>query len=82
MGSAGDSPAPVGDPPTGTVECILAKLASPSIWIVALIPSGESPAPPRRLRAGGDGTGESPMLPRNGDRAWMLDASAHFTPTR
>ena len=42
MGSAGDSPAPVGDPPTGTVERTLAKRASPSIWIVAVVPSGES----------------------------------------
>jgi len=55
MGSAGDSPAPVGDPPTGTVERTLAKRASSSIWVVVLVPSGESP----------DGTGESPVLPGN-----------------
>jgi hypothetical protein len=42
-GSAGDSPAPVGDPPSGTVERTIAKKASPSIWIVVVVPSGESP---------------------------------------
>ena len=55
MGSAGNSPAPVGDPPSGTVERTIAKRVSPSIWIVVLVPSGESP----------DGTGESPVLPGN-----------------
>jgi len=55
MGSAGDSPAPVGDPPTGTGESDFAKrplMLAPSI---ASIPSGESP----------DGTGGSPVLPKN-----------------
>ena len=55
MGNGGDSPAPVGDPPTGIVERTLAKRASSLIWIVVLVPSCESP----------DGTGESPVLPGN-----------------
>jgi len=52
MGSTGDSPVPVGDPPTGTSQ------AGPSIRPSALagdarpIPSGESP----------DGTGQWPVL--------------------
>ena len=55
MGSAGDSPAPVGDPPTGTAEGILARRTSPLHRTVAAILSGESP----------DGTGGSPVLPDN-----------------
>ena len=53
MGSAGDSPASVGDPPTGTAEHTVGKRAPPLIWIVVLVPSGESP----------DGTGRWPVLP-------------------
>ena len=53
-GKAGDSPAPVGDPPTGTTESNLAKGRSPMARTVTPVPSGESP----------DGTGGSPVLPR------------------
>ena len=53
IGSAGDSPAPVGDPPTGNAESNLEKRPSPLAGTVAPIPSGESP----------DGTGGSPVLP-------------------
>ena len=55
MGSAGDSPAPVGDTPTGTVERIVSRRPSLLPGTVAPVPSGESP----------DGTGESPVLPRS-----------------
>src|SRR5207249_5837135 len=54
IGSAGDSPAPVGDPPTGTAESNLGESASLSARTVASIPSGESP----------DGTGGWPVLPK------------------
>src|SRR5437773_3254807 len=66
MGSAGDSPAPVGpssvagllrrvdDPPTGTAENNLRESPSLLARTVAPIPSGESP----------DGTGGSPVLPK------------------
>ena len=54
IGSAGDSPAPVGDPPTGTAESNLGECASLLARTVAPIPSGESP----------DGTGGSPVLPK------------------
>ena len=59
MGSAGDSPAPVGDPPTGTAERDIAKRPCPFAQTAALVPSGESP----------DGTGGSPVLPRLGQPA-------------
>ena len=54
MGSAGDSPAPVGDPPTGIAESTDVKRPSPLVQTVASVPSGESP----------DGTGESPVPPK------------------
>src|SRR6185503_13445137 len=54
MGSAGDSPAPVGDPPTGTAESNFGERLPPLIRSVGSIPSGESP----------DGTGGSPVLPK------------------
>jgi len=53
MGSAGDLPAPVGDPPTGTVKHTVAKRPSLLNRTDAPVPSGESP----------DSTGESPVLP-------------------
>ena len=53
MGGAGDPPAPVGDPPTGTGASNVAKRPWPLARIVAPVPSGESP----------DGTGGSPVLP-------------------
>ena len=55
MGSAGDSPAPVGDPQAGTAEGILATKPSLLHRTVAAVPPGESP----------DGTGGSPVLPDN-----------------
>ncbi len=55
MGGAGDPPAPVGDPPTGTATSHVAKRPCPLARTVAPVPSGESP----------DGTGGSPVLPAN-----------------
>src|SRR5213593_868108 len=55
MGGAGDPPAPVGDPPTGTAASNIAMRRSPLARTVAPVPSGESP----------DGTGGSPVLPAN-----------------
>jgi len=55
IGGAGDPPAPVGDPPTGTGASNVAKRPCPLARIVAPVPSGESP----------DGTGGSPVLPVN-----------------
>src|SRR5437867_9710716 len=55
MGGAGDSPAPVGDPPTGTAASNVAKRPCSLARTVAPVPSGESP----------DGTGGSPVLPAN-----------------
>src|SRR6266498_3075704 len=52
LGSAGDSPAPVGDPPTGTAEGSLVKRLSLARDVIP-VPSGGSP----------DGTGGSPVLP-------------------
>ena len=57
LGSAGDSPASVGDPPTGTAEVNTARRPSPLARNVAAVPSGESP----------EGTGGTPVLPENGD---------------
>jgi hypothetical protein len=54
MGGAGDSPAPVGDPPTGTGEVVEGKRASRVAADALAIPSGESP----------DGTGWKPVLPK------------------
>ena len=53
MGSAGDSPAPVGDPPNGTTAAIGAKGALALASDALPIPSGESP----------DGTGWQPVPP-------------------
>ncbi len=52
LGGAGDSPAPVGDPPTGTAAAYLVKRLSLA-RAVAPVASGGSP----------DGTGGSPVLP-------------------
>jgi len=43
MGSAGDSPAPVGDSPTGTTVAIPAKAALGLMSDTLSIPSGASP---------------------------------------
>ena len=55
MGSAGDSPAPVGDPPTGMAECTDLKRSSALDRTAVSVPAGESP----------DGTGGSPVPPKN-----------------
>ncbi|SRR5881394_1943759 len=55
MGDAGDSPAPVGDPPTGTSLSHVAQRAFSLPSTVVCIPFGGSP----------DGTGGSPVLPGN-----------------
>src|SRR2546430_414804 len=55
MGSAGDSPAPVGDPPTGTAQIHVANRPFSLPRTVVSVPSGGSP----------DGTGGSPVLPGN-----------------
>jgi hypothetical protein len=43
MGGAGDSPAPVGDPPTGMSEVAAGKRVSGLATDALVIPSGESP---------------------------------------
>src|SRR5205814_5987671 len=53
LGGAGDRPAPLGDPPTGTAASNVVKRPCPLAQTFALVPSGESP----------DGTGGSPVLP-------------------
>ena len=53
MGSAGDSPAPVGDSPTGTAPSHVANRPFSLPRTVVSVPSGGSP----------DGTGGSPVLP-------------------
>ena len=53
MGSAGDSPAPVGDSPNGTTAAIGVKAALALASDALPIPSGESP----------DVTGQWPVLP-------------------
>ena len=42
MGSAADSPAPVGDPPTGTAKSSVVKGPSPLIQTAASVSAGES----------------------------------------
>src|SRR5439155_22610315 len=66
MGGAGDSPAPVGDPPTGTAMSHVPKRPFSRPRIVVSIPSGASP----------DGTGGSPVLPGNHFPNTLLHLSA------
>jgi hypothetical protein len=54
VGSAGDSPTPVGDPPTGTSETRSREAPPPLVRSILAIPPGESP----------DGTGQWPVLPQ------------------
>ena len=54
MGSMGDSPVPVGDPPTGTSKAEPSRRLSLFAADALPIPSGESP----------DGTGQWPVLPK------------------
>ena len=53
MGSTGDSPVPVGDPPTGTSLTAPSNRSSSLAGDALFVPSGESP----------DGTGQWPVLP-------------------
>ena len=53
MGSTGDPPVPVGDPPTGTSKGALRNRPWSLVGDILSIPSGESP----------DGTGQWPVLP-------------------
>src|SRR4029450_9157287 len=46
LGSAGDSPASIGDTPTGTAKSNLPKRRSPLARTVDPVPSGESPVLP------------------------------------
>src|SRR5438093_4376779 len=69
MGGAGDSPAPVGDPPTGTALSHAAKRPILLPRTIASVPSGGSP----------DGTGESPVLPRNDFQTRSQSAAPAFT---
>ncbi|MBI4326287.1 MAG: L-histidine N(alpha)-methyltransferase [Chloroflexi bacterium] len=59
VGSAGDSPAPLGDPPSGTGMAALGKRTSTLAAIPHAIPSGGSP----------NGTGQWPVLPSLNTRA-------------
>jgi len=54
MGSTGDRPVPVGDPPTGTSKAEPSRRLSLFAADALPIPSGESP----------DGTGQWPVLPK------------------
>src|SRR5881628_2708236 len=54
MGSTGDPPVPVGDPPTGTSKAEPSRRLSLFAAEAHPIPSGESP----------DGTGQWPVLPK------------------
>src|SRR5216117_3171182 len=54
MGSTGDPPVPVGDPPTGTSKAEPSRRLSLFAADALPIPSGESP----------DGTGQWPVLPK------------------
>jgi hypothetical protein len=47
MGSAGDPPAPAGDPPTGTARSNILKRPSALARTAAVVPSDESPVLPR-----------------------------------
>src|SRR5207245_7073040 len=69
MGSAGVSPALVGDPPTGTAESILQKRPLSLARTVAPVPSGGSP----------DGTGGSPVLPETDFSNTLLGVFAGYS---
>src|SRR5436309_2155175 len=72
MGGAGDPPAPVGDPPTGTAAGKVANTPCRLARTVAPVPSGESP----------DGTGGSPVLPANHFPNTLSGTSARSIETR
>src|SRR5258705_7030359 len=67
-GGAGDPPAPVGDPPTGTGASNVAKRPCLLARIVDPAPSRQSP----------DGTGESPVLPANHFSKTLLASDLRF----
>src|SRR6266511_3908907 len=71
MGSAGASPAPVGDPPTGIAEATETNPPRELLGDVFPVPSGESP----------DGTGWSTVLPNTRTSTWRSCLSA-FTSAR
>jgi len=54
MGSTGDPPVPVGDPPTGMSKAAPSIRSSSLAGYARPVPSGESP----------DGTGQWPVLPK------------------
>src|SRR5206468_295970 len=66
MGSMGDSPVPVGDPPTGTSKAEPSRRLSLFAADALPIPSGESP----------DGTGQWPVLPKTSNPSTLLQRSA------
>src|SRR6266567_4206778 len=66
MGSTGDSPVPVGDPPTGRSRQPLSKGPSLSSPGALVVPPGESPG----------GTGQRPVLPKNRLTAMSGDRTA------
>jgi len=72
VGSAGDPPAPVGDPPTGTALAREAKGASRSRAKVSLTPSGGSP----------DGTGQWPVPPASPALVFALSDPAWVGPAK
>jgi hypothetical protein len=63
IGSVGDSPAPVGDTPTGTAVTDLADSPSLLVRIILPVPSAALP----------DGRGGSPVLPKNHFQNMLLD---------
>src|SRR6266571_9034018 len=65
MGSTGDSPVPVGDSPTGRARRLLSK--GPSLF-----PPGALPVPPGESPGG---TGQWPVLPRNGSPDTLSEKS-------
>src|SRR5881296_603243 len=69
MGSTGDPPVPVGDPPTGTIKAAPRIRPSSLAGDAWTIPSGESP----------DGAGQWPVLPKTQSPYTLLGAT-QWTP--
>src|SRR5881396_280897 len=70
MGSTGDPPVPVGDPPTGTSKAEPSRRLSLFAGDALPIPSGESP----------DGTGQWPVLPKTQFPNTLLEGVAKRAP--